>query len=204
MEDHGLEPAERGLLHDNTAQEPPHKPPSVAPRRKYKRQTTSPQNENKRTSVSEDDSDGSMSASEELEMEDLASDAGSEADEETGLTAKESRKYLQKQRQRVQLDARIAGNTTITKEAKKLADQHVLKDLLVNAMLIGLWYIFSLSISIVSILKHSTGLLANQFFAVQQMDVRLRASRFPLSPIHHLTPYACPILPRVSRSPHST
>jgi solute carrier family 35 protein C2 len=151
MEDHGLEPPERGLLQDITAQDPGVKPPSGDPRRKSKHHTTNAHSENKRSSESEDGSGGSMSASEVLEMDDLASDAGSEADEETGLTVKESRKFLQTQRQSVPLDARIAGNTTITKEAKKLADQHVLKDLLVNAMLIGLWYIFSLSISIVSI-----------------------------------------------------
>jgi solute carrier family 35, member C2 len=162
MEDHGLEPAERGLLRDTTALDPALKPPSGGPRRKSKRPTTSAHNGNKRSSESEDGSGGSMSASEVLEMDDLASDAGSEADEETGLTAKESKKYLQKQRQSVPLDARIAGNTTITKEAKKLADQHVLKDLLVNAMLIGLWYIFSLSISIVSNSpQRSAGLLPN-------------------------------------------
>jgi len=119
-----------------------------------------------------------MSEGEEHEMDDLASDAGSEADEETGLTAKESKKYLQKQRQSVALDARIAGNTTITKEAKKIADQHVLKDLLVNAFLIGLWYIFALSISIVSVMSKSAvrQVPANWCFAVQQMDVRPRAS----------------------------
>lgn len=149
MEDHGLEPAHRGLLHGNTAQDPPPEPPPVNPRRKYSRQPTSPYGENKRSSESENGSDGSMSSSEELELNDLASEAGSEGDEETGLTGKESRRYIQKQRQNARLDARIAGNTSITKEAKKLADQHVLKDLLLNAILIGLWYIFALSISIV-------------------------------------------------------
>jgi solute carrier family 35, member C2 len=177
MEDHGCEPAVPGLLHEATTEDPPPQPSSVNPRRKYQRQTTRPQNEHKRSSDSEDGSDASMTASEELEMDDLASDAGSEADEETGLTGKESRKHLHEQRQSVPLDARIAGNTTITKEAKELADQHVLKDLLMNALLIGLWYIFSLSISIVSITRPPRGVAsANCCLAVQQMDVRLRAS----------------------------
>ena len=153
MEDLGLEPAKRGLLPNNTTEDPPVNSPAVNPQRKYKHQSTGPDKENHPSSESEDGQEDSMSESEEHEMDDLASDAGSEADEETGLTAKESRKYLQKQRQRVPLDARIAGNTTITKEAKKLADQHVLKDLLVNALLIGLWYIFALSISIVSVMS---------------------------------------------------
>lgn len=205
MEDYGREPAVPGLFHENTAQDPPPNPSLVNPRRKYQRQTTSPQNENKRSADSDDDLDGLMSAGEELEMDDLASDAGSEADEETGLTGKESRKYLHKQRQSVPLDARIAGNTTITKEAKKLADQQVLKNLLVNATLIGLWYIFSLSISIVSITVLPRGeASANRCLAVQQMDVWLRAPRFPFPFIYHLTPHACSVLPRLSRSPRST
>lgn len=175
MEDRGLEPAQSRLLHNSASQDLPPEPPSVNPRRKYKRQPTSPPNENKRTLESEDGSDASMSSSEELELNDLASDAGSEADEETGLTGKESRKYVQKQRQNVRLDARIAGDAPISKEAKKLADQHVRKDLLVNAVLIGLWYIFALSISIVRttsprIVQDSR---ANSCFTVQQMDVRL-------------------------------
>ena len=151
MEESGIEPAERGLPHDPTAQHLPVKPPSGNPQRISNGQPTRPQHENKCASESEDDSDPSMSPSEELEMDDLVSDAGSEADEETGLTGKESRKHLQKQRQSVPLDVRIAGDTAISEEAKKVADQHVLNDLFLNAVLIGLWYSFSLSISIVSV-----------------------------------------------------
>jgi hypothetical protein len=204
MEDHGLEPAQSRWLHNSASQGLPPEPPSVNPRRKYKRQPTSPQNENTRTSESEDGSDASsMSSSEELELNELASDAGSEADEETGLTGKESRKYVQKQRQNVRLDARIAGNAPISEEVKKLADQHVLKDLLVNAVLIGLWYIFALSISIVRTTSPRVVLdsRANWCFTVQQMDVRLGPPRFPFPFIHHLNSYACPVLPCLSRPP---
>ena len=204
MEESSFEPAERDFR-DADAQDSPPRPPPANPRRKYKRQTTSAQDEHKGLSESDDGSDASMSASEELEMDDLGSDAGSEADEETGLTAKESRKYLQKQRQSIPLDVRIAGDTMkITKEAKKLADQHVLKDLLVNAVLIGLWYIFSLAISIVS--STSKPYLAFQliyYFTVQQVDVRSRAPRLPLSSIHNLPPHARPVLPRLTRSSRS-
>jgi len=178
MEDLGLEPPKRGLLPNTTIEDRPAKLPTVNPRRKYKGQSTGPDKENQPSSESEDGQEASMSEGEEHEMDDLASDAGSEADEETGLTAKESRKYLQKQRQSVALDTRIADNTTITKEAKKIADQHVLKDLLANAFLIGLWYIFSLSISIVSVMSkaQSNKVQLMWCFAVQQMDVRPRAS----------------------------
>jgi solute carrier family 35 protein C2 len=165
MEDLGLEPAARDLPY-NAAEAPPSKFPSANPRRKYIHQVASPHNDNKRSSESGDGSDGLMSASEELEMDEIASDAGSEADEETGLTAKESKKHLQRQRQGVPLDARIAGNTTITKEAKKLADKLVLKDLLLNAALIALWYIFALSISIVSITWKACAVLSANWHSV--------------------------------------
>ena len=178
MEDLGLEPTKRGLLPNTTIENRPANPPAVNPRRQYKRQSTGPDKENPPSSESEDGQEASMSEGEEHEMDDLASDAGSEVDEETGLTAKENRKYLQKRRQSVALDARIAGNTTITKEAEKIADQHVLKDLLVNAFLIGLWYIFALSISIVSVMSKAQFRQVQLIgaFAVQQMDVRPRAS----------------------------
>jgi hypothetical protein len=88
MEDLGLEPAERGLLPNTTAEDTFVNPPAVNPQRKYKRQSIGPDKENQSSSESEDGQEASMSESEEHEMDDLASDAGSEADEETGLTAK--------------------------------------------------------------------------------------------------------------------
>src|SRR5438045_2727290 len=122
MEDHGLEPAQPGLLLDSTAQDPPSEPLSANP------PPNDNSKDNKRSSESGNGSDASMSSSQVLELDDLASDAGSEADEETGLTGKESRKYIQRRRQDMPLDARIAGSASITKEAEKLADLHVLKD----------------------------------------------------------------------------
>jgi len=90
-----------------------------------------------------------MPASEEHEMDDILSDAEFEADEDTGLTSKERRKHLPEQRERAQLDARIAGVTGTIKEQSRLADRYVIKRLLINSILVGLWYLFSLSISIV-------------------------------------------------------
>jgi solute carrier family 35, member C2 len=93
-----------------------------------------------------------MSISEELEMNDLTSDresgSDSEMDDETGLTKRERR---QKARQQDQLDVRIGGHVPVTKHEARLADRDVIKKLLINSVLILLWYIFSLSISIVSI-----------------------------------------------------
>ncbi len=50
------------------------------------------------------------------------------------------------------MDQRIAADR-VTAEEKKEADQNVLKRSLINGLLIGLWYLFSLSISIVSLRK---------------------------------------------------
>lgn len=95
------------------------------------------------------DDDDMKSTSDEVELDDL-SDDGLQDDEETGLTGKVKGRRKHKKRQNTQLDHRIAGDIKITDEEKKEADQNVFKRSLVNGILIGLWYIFSLSISIVS------------------------------------------------------
>lgn len=99
----------------------------------------------------EDDIVSSMSGSEEHELGEIASLVGSEEDEETGLTTAEGRKYIRSKRRKNRLDTRIAGgHESLTKEAARLADKHVVGKLLINALLIASWYAFSLSISIVS------------------------------------------------------
>ena len=91
-----------------------------------------------------------MSAGEPLEMTDvLVSDtesSGSEMDEETGLTKRERRR----RQQRDQLDHRLGGPVSVSTQEAKMADRDVVRKLLVNSVLILLWYFFSLSISIVS------------------------------------------------------
>lgn len=94
----------------------------------------------------------SVAESEELEMDYIPSDDDLNDDEETGLTARQrSERRRRRRRQRRQLDARIAGVKASRKDGRKLADKNVIKKLLINALLIGLWYFFSLSISIVSL-----------------------------------------------------
>ena len=92
-----------------------------------------------------------MSTSEELEMIDVISDresdSGSEMDEETGLTKRERR---QRKHQQDHLDVRIGDDIPVSKHEARLADRDVIKKLLINSVLILLWYFFSLSISIVS------------------------------------------------------
>lgn len=70
-------------------------------------------------------------------------------DEETGLTTKERRRKQKKRRRNTLLDQRIARDN-VTAEEKKEADQTVVRKLAVNGTLIGLWYLFSLGISLVS------------------------------------------------------
>lgn len=81
--------------------------------------------------------------------DDSLSDEDLHDDEETGLTTKDKRRKRQKKRRNTQLDQRIVRES-ITAEEKREADQNVVKKSLVNLTLIGLWYLFSLSISIVS------------------------------------------------------
>ena len=90
------------------------------------------------------------STSEDVELDDLSEEEELQDDEETGLTGKHKDRRKRKRRRNTLLDQRVAANITITAEEKKEADQNVVKNLLINGFLIGLWYLFSLSISIVS------------------------------------------------------
>ena len=108
-------------------------------------------NANRNIHDPEDGSDESMTTSEEHELEDMddTSEGGSEIDEETGLTGKERKKYHKRKRRRASLSTRVANTATIdlTKSEKKEADKYVIRSLLTNAVLICLWYLFSLSIT---------------------------------------------------------
>lgn len=89
-------------------------------------------------------------------------------DEETGLTRKERDRRRQAKRRNTLLDQRIAPEKMSMDE--KGSEETVGRAVLINAGLIALWYIFSLSISLVSrpflclntaVLK-ATDLVANQ------------------------------------------
>ncbi|KAI9803811.1 MAG: hypothetical protein M1825_001691 [Sarcosagium campestre] len=93
--------------------------------------------------------DSSQSNSDDVEMEDLPSEAeGLEDDEESGLSGKDRQRRWRRKRRNARLDTRIAGDSEVSRDIKAEADHAVLKKSMVNALLIGLWYIFSLSISI--------------------------------------------------------
>jgi solute carrier family 35 protein C2 len=97
-----------------------------------------------------DSSDLSSIAESDGELDDDASDDGIHDDEETGLTAKQRNERRRRRKmERRRLDARIAG-VRFKRSQRLLADKNVLINLLLNAGLIVFWYLFSLSISIVS------------------------------------------------------
>lgn len=96
----------------------------------------------------EDSTQEQESTSEEVELDHLSDDEIQD-DEETGLTGKDKGVRKQRRRKNTLLDQRIVGETTVTAEERKAADQNVMKKSLVNGLLIAMWYTFSLSISIV-------------------------------------------------------
>ncbi|OJJ45424.1 hypothetical protein ASPZODRAFT_144055 [Penicilliopsis zonata CBS 506.65] len=101
--------------------------------------------------LEEPDCSDLSSIAESVEMDYMSSDNDLHDDEETGLTAKQRRQRQRRRRkQRRQLDARIADVKTSQHNPYGLgvADRTVMKRLLANACLIGLWYFFSLAISI--------------------------------------------------------
>ncbi|KAI8938861.1 hypothetical protein NX059_004722 [Plenodomus lindquistii] len=125
---------------------PPTKPPP-----KHRRHRSSDH-------IAEEGEDGSSDAersasdshsdSTDFEIDDMSAD-GLEDDEETGLTKRDRRRRRRRKRRNTLLDQRIVpGEDTYTKEEKKLADQNLLRSMMINGVLIGLWYLFSISISV--------------------------------------------------------
>ncbi|KAF2625045.1 TPT-domain-containing protein [Macroventuria anomochaeta] len=92
---------------------------------------------------------GSRSDSTDFQLDDMSAD-GLDDDEETGLTKKVRRKNAKRKRRNTLLDNRIVPDAgpAYTKEEKALADQSLYRSMLVNAVLICLWYLFSISISV--------------------------------------------------------
>ncbi|KAK0753926.1 triose-phosphate transporter family-domain-containing protein [Schizothecium vesticola] len=85
-----------------------------------------------------------------LSTEDDGSDISDEDlhdDEEAGLTGGDRRRKQHKRHRNTQLDQRVAPDI-VTEDERKEADRTVVKDLLINGVLIALWYTFSLSISL--------------------------------------------------------
>lgn len=95
------------------------------------------------------DASDNLSASETLELDPMSSD-DDQYDEETGLTTHQKRQRRRRRKQRRRLDARIADVKGQSSIREILSDRKIVQNLLINGGLILLWYLFSLSISIVS------------------------------------------------------
>jgi solute carrier family 35 protein C2 len=101
--------------------------------------------------ISEEDLDANGFAIRKDESgDDSFSDGDLQDDEETGLTRKDKQRRQKKRSRNTQLDQRIVRDKKdISTEERKEADKAVFKSLMFNGVLILLWYLFSLSISIV-------------------------------------------------------
>lgn len=93
----------------------------------------------------------SRSTSEDVELHHIASENEWTDDEETGLAKKDNRNRKRRLRKNTLLDQRIIRDGKTSKlDTANSADRSVLWASFVNTLLIGSWYLFSLSISIVS------------------------------------------------------
>lgn len=96
----------------------------------------------------------SAPSSSDVEMNDMRSDDDDEMtdDEETGLTQAERRKRRRRKRRSTMLDERVAGGNGNPGDLKRTEEQLAKANLLsmygINAVLIALWYTFSISISV--------------------------------------------------------
>ena len=91
----------------------------------------------------------SRCTSDDVELHNFSSEDDMTDDEEIGLTAQDKRHRTRRRRKNTQLDQRVIGIGEASTPEKSKADRNVLRALLINALLIGSWYLFSLSISIV-------------------------------------------------------
>ena len=111
-----------------------------------------PDEEGRYMAYSSDDGSefSSMSTGDEFELSRLRKEDAFTDDEETGLTKKNKEHRKRRRRKATRLDERIAGTVKTSKQEQKVADWNVLKAMIINVLLIASWYLFSLSISIVS------------------------------------------------------
>ena len=87
-----------------------------------------------------------QSSSSSFEMSSIHSDD----DEEAGLTKRERKHQRRQKRKNTQLHERIVAGTQDVDgdEQSKLVNASMLKNIIINTILVGLWYTFSISISV--------------------------------------------------------
>jgi solute carrier family 35 protein C2 len=92
-----------------------------------------------------------MTSSDDFELDDIASDDGLEDDEETGLTSEDRQKRRRKKRRGTLLNERVVPGADTREEELRLANKSFWSAIVMNSILIGLWYLFSIAITVVSI-----------------------------------------------------
>ena len=101
-------------------------------------------------SEEEDSGSDSGSMTDDFEMDDIDNGHALDDDEETGLTSNLRRQRTRRKRRNTQLDSRVAPEEVSMKQAEdRLTNRKVWTVILINTLLIALWYSFSISISVV-------------------------------------------------------
>ncbi|KAI8630424.1 triose-phosphate transporter family-domain-containing protein [Xylariaceae sp. FL1651] len=142
----------------------------------------------------------------ESRNDDTLSDEDLHDDEETGLTKQDKRRKRNKRRRNTRLDQRIVRDR-LSDEERKQADQNVIRRLAVNAVLIGLWYIFSLSISLYNKWMFDSGQLNFPFplfTTSMHMLVQFTLASLVLYLIPSLRPHNAPHSSDLGRSRHES
>lgn len=111
--------------------------------------TRTPANGDDDDKIVEESSDDSSSLQPGEVDEDDLTDEDLHDDEEAGLTGQDKRRKWRKRKRNQLLDQRIVRDHAISEEEEKEADLNVFRTAVVNIVLIGLWYFFSLLISLV-------------------------------------------------------
>ena len=97
----------------------------------------------------------SLPTSEDVELEHYPSDDGISDDEETGFAKNNKQQRKQKRASITTVDGNSLASIRTAKQEQKLADKSVIHALIINALLIASWYLFSVSISVVGHQKGS-------------------------------------------------
>lgn len=92
-----------------------------------------------------------MTSSDDFELDDIVSDNGLDDDEETGLTSTDRRKRTKRKTRGTLLDERVAPGFDSRQEERRLANRSFWGAFITNGVFILLWYLFSISITVVSI-----------------------------------------------------
>jgi len=87
-------------------------------------------------------------SSSDLEMDNMHTDDELSDDEETGLTHTQRKKRRRRRRRSTRLDERVVSTEDMARAGEEIARASIVRSYAVNAVLIALWYSFSISISV--------------------------------------------------------